>query len=189
MIHLVRHGEAAGGTQPRGGADPGLSDLGRRQVQALANRLAFRPVRQVLHGPSRRTSETAGILTENLGAGPVPSDLLLDRTPVPSTERRGDYPAHRWEWFEDVPESERDLDGTKLTAAWHKLWFEHHDEEVVLVTHAFVVAWFVREVLNAPPATWMRIGPIGNATLTSIGPNLAGEPVVETYNAEVILPI
>jgi probable phosphoglycerate mutase len=35
----------------------------------------------------------------------------------------------------------------------------------------------------------MRIGPIGNATLTSIGPNLAGEPVVETFNAEVILPI
>ena len=185
MIHLVRHGEAAGGDT----VDPGLSDLGRRQVQALANRLAFRPVRQVLHGPSRRTSETACILTENLGAGPVPSDLLADRTPVPSPERRGDYPTHRWEWFEDVPEAERDLDGADLTAAWHKLWFEHHDEEIVLVTHAFVVAWFVREVLNAPPATWMRIGPIGNATLTSIGPNLAGEPVVETFNAEVILPI
>lgn len=185
MIHLVRHGEAAGGDT----ADPGLSDLGRRQVQALANRLAFRPVRQVLHGPSRRTSETAAILTENLGAGAAASGLLLDRTPVPSAQRRGDYPTHRWEWFEDVPEAERDLDGTDLTDAWHKLWFEHHDEEVVLVTHAFVVAWFVREVLNAPPATWMRIGPIGNATLTSIGPNLAGEPVVEAFNAEVILPI
>ena len=185
MIHLVRHGQAAGGDT----VDPGLSDLGRRQVQALATRLAFRPVRQVLHGPSRRTSETARILTENLGAGPVPSELLADRTPVPSAERRGDYPTHRWEWFDDVPEAERDLDGTELTAAWHKLWFEHHDEEIVLVTHAFVVAWFVRDVLNAPPATWMRIGPIGNATLTSIGPNLAGEPVVETFNAEVILPI
>ncbi|MER6941573.1 histidine phosphatase family protein, partial [Nocardioides sp. NPDC000441] len=43
MIHLVRHGEAAGGDT----VDPGLSDFGRRQVQALANRLAFRPVRQV----------------------------------------------------------------------------------------------------------------------------------------------
>ena len=185
MIHLIRHGEAAGEDL----ADPGLSDLGRRQVRALANRLAFRPVRRVLHGPSRRASETAGILTEDLGAGATVSDLLADRTPVPSVERRGDYPTHRWEWFEDVPEAERDLDGAELTAAWHKLWFEHHDEEVVLVTHAFVVAWFVREVLNAPPATWMRIGPIGNATLTSIGPNLAGEPVVETFNAEVVLPI
>ncbi|MEU6135192.1 histidine phosphatase family protein [Nocardioides sp. NPDC047086] len=185
MIHLVRHGEAAGEDT----SDPGLSDLGRRQVQALANRLAFRPVRQVLHGPSRRTTETACLLTENLGAGPVPSDLLADRTPVPSAERLGDYPTHRWEWFEDVPEAEQDPDGAALTAAWHKLWFEHHDEEIVLVTHAFVVAWFVREVLNAPPATWMRIGPIDNATLTSIGPNLAGEPVVEAFNAKVVLPI
>ncbi|MFI5623450.1 histidine phosphatase family protein [Nocardioides sp. NPDC051685] len=189
MIHLVRHGEAAGERMDLAGADPGLSELGRRQVQALANRLAFRPVRQVLHGPSRRTTETASILTENLGAGATVSDLLADRTPVPSSERSSDYPTHRWEWFHDVPEAERDLDGTDLTAAWHKLWFEHHDEEVVLVTHAFVVAWFVREVLNAPPATWMRIGPIGNATLTSIGPNIAGEPVVETFNAEVVLPI
>ncbi|NGN94516.1 histidine phosphatase family protein [Nocardioides sp. KC13] len=185
MIHLVRHGEAAG----EDAADPGLSEHGRNQVQALANRLAFRPVRQVLHGPSRRTSETAHILTENLGAGAAVSDLLADRTPVPSPERRGDYPTHRWEWFEDVPEAEQDINGAELTDAWHKLWFDHHDQEIVLVTHAVVIAWFVRQVLNAPPATWMRIGPIGNATLTSIGPNIAGEPVVETFNAEVVLPI
>ena len=185
MIHLVRHGEAAGEDT----ADRGLSDLGRRQVQALANRLSFRPVRQVLHGPSRRATETAQLLTEILGAGGVVSDALADRTAVPSVERRGDYPTHRWEWLKAVPEAERDFDGAELTAAWHKLWFEHHDDEIVLVTHAFVAAWFVREVLNAPPATWMRIGPFNNATLTSIGPNIAGEPVVETFNAEVILPI
>lgn len=185
MIHLVRHGEAAGHEE----ADPGLSEHGRRQVHALANRLAFRPVSRVLHGPSRRTSETAVILTEVLGAGSEATDLLADRTPVPSPERRGDYPTHRWEWFEGVPDAERDPDGTMLTDTWHKLWFEHHDAEIVLVTHAFVAAWFVRQVLNAPPATWMRIGPVGNATLTSIGPNLAGEPVVETFNAEVILPL
>ncbi|TQL68823.1 putative phosphoglycerate mutase [Nocardioides albertanoniae] len=185
MIHLVRHGEAAGAE----GADPGLSDLGRRQVTALANRLSFRPVRQILHGPSRRTTQTAQVITEVLGAGAQRCDALADRTPVPSFERRGDYPTHRWGWLEEVPEAERDIDGAELTAAWHKLWFDHHDDEVVLVTHAFVAAWFVREVLGAPPATWMRIGPFDNATLTTIGPNLAGEPVVETFNAEVILPV
>lgn len=185
MIHLVRHGEAAG----HEAVDPGLSELGRRQVTALAHRLSFRPVRQVLHGPSRRTTQTAQLITEVIGAGSRPCDALADRTPVPSVERRGDYPTHRWEWFEQVPAAERDVDGVGLTDTWHQLWSAHHDDEIVLVTHAFVAAWFVRQVLNAPPATWMRIGPIGNATLTSIGPNRAGEPVVETFNAEVVLPI
>lgn len=56
-IHLVRHGEAAAGWD--GDLDPGLSDLGRRQAQAVARTIGDGPPMPILSSPLRRTRETA----------------------------------------------------------------------------------------------------------------------------------
>src|SRR5699024_8263575 len=45
----------------------------------------------------------------------------------------------------------------------------------LLVTHAFQVAWLVREALGAPPASWMSLGQIENTALTTIVHSF-GEP-------------
>jgi serine/threonine-protein phosphatase PGAM5 len=37
----------------------------------------------------------------------------------------------------------------------------------LLVTHAFVVAWFVQQVLGAPATAWTSIG-VANAGLTTV---------------------
>ena len=68
-IRLIRHGEAAavwGG----GDDDPGLSDAGRTQALAAADRLALDPPRRLLTSPMRRCLETAAPLAERLGLGP-----------------------------------------------------------------------------------------------------------------------
>ncbi len=53
------------------------------------------------------------------------------------------------------------------------------DRQLVLVSHAFVIAWFVRQILGAPVSAWTAIA-VGNAGLTTIDrrpgrpPQLAG---------------
>ncbi|RYP85811.1 histidine phosphatase family protein [Nocardioides guangzhouensis] len=171
------HADAAGHED----ADPGISDLGRRQVGALAQRLAGRPVTEVWHGPRRRAAETAALIADLLDAALVPSALLDDRTAVPSEGWRDDYPRHGWPWLDAVPPAERDEDGRAMTEAWHELLDATAGREVVLVTHAFVLSWFVTRVLDAGPASWLRM-PVANAALTTIGLDLHGDLTLEAFN-------
>lgn len=177
-LYLVRHGEAAGDELQ----DPGLSDRGRGQVHALVRRLRSRPLTEIWHGPRRRTTETAELVAAGLGVARCePTDLLDDRTPVPSAARRGDYPAHRAPWFATVPLDERDEDGASLSTAWQELSARTKGTETLLVTHAFVAAWFVKEVLDAPAAAWMRLT-VANTGLTIIGWDSDGQARLEAFN-------
>jgi broad specificity phosphatase PhoE len=67
------------------------------------------------------------------------TDLLDDRTAVPSPERVDEDPAHRHDWLAQVPQAERDVDGRRMTSAWERLSTPEPDGAVLLVTHAFVV--------------------------------------------------
>ena len=57
MIYLVRHGEAAAGWGSH--PDPGLSELGQKQAQAVAKSLAKKGARVALTSPMQRCRETA----------------------------------------------------------------------------------------------------------------------------------
>jgi probable phosphoglycerate mutase len=65
-IVLVRHGSAATGM-----ADPPLTEDGRRQALAVADRLGGETVAGLFVTPLRRTAETAAPLAERLGEEPV----------------------------------------------------------------------------------------------------------------------
>jgi probable phosphoglycerate mutase len=47
-----------------------------------------------------------------------------------------------------VPPAERDEGGARLSAAVQTCLAD--DRQLALVTHAFVVAWFVEQILSAP---------------------------------------
>jgi probable phosphoglycerate mutase len=76
-----------------------------------------------------------------------------------------------------VPEDERDEGGAQLSAAVEVCLAD--DRQLVLVTHAFVVAWSVQQILGGPVFAWTLIG-AANAGLTTINrrpgrpPQLAG---------------
>jgi broad specificity phosphatase PhoE len=73
-ILLVRHGQSewnAGGRW-QGWADPPLTDLGREQARAAAG--AVGGVDAVVSSDLQRARETAGILAEAVGVGPVAVD-------------------------------------------------------------------------------------------------------------------
>lgn len=171
-LFLVRHGEAAGEDE-----DPGLSPLGTAQSRLLGERLRDQGVVEVRHGPRRRAAETAAVLGELCGAPVVVDAALEDRTPVPAPGEDGWYPDRMRSWFAAVPLAERDEGGERLSAALRRCLAD--DRQLVLVTHAFVVAWFVRQLLDAPVTAWTSIA-VANAGLTTIDrrpgrpPSLAG---------------
>lgn len=61
ILYCIRHGESVFNSQGRiqGQADPPLSELGRRQSQALGRALARAPIAAVFASPLRRAYETA----------------------------------------------------------------------------------------------------------------------------------
>lgn len=88
MIYLIRHGEAAAswGSHP----DPGLSENGRMQAEAVAQRLMNEPISHAITSPMARCQETGSFFANSSDLNlsivpavteiPTPSDVT-DRVP------------------------------------------------------------------------------------------------------------
>jgi len=161
-LHLVRHGEAS----PVEAADPGLSDDGQRQAHAVATRLARASIDALVHSPTRRARETAEIIGTHLPGVPIePSEHADDRTPMPTD--RSSVPERYWPFLDRVPDAERDRDGRRLDAAVDHLGaVGTSDRRVIVVTHAFVIGWFVRRALDAPTWRWLGLNHLNGAVTT-----------------------
>jgi broad specificity phosphatase PhoE len=90
-IFLIRHGEPAGTWNDS--HDPGLTDLGRQQSRATADRLRLLTPKQLVSSPLRRARETAAPLAEILSMQISIADQVAE-IPSPanmSLENRGDW--------------------------------------------------------------------------------------------------
>ncbi|WP_309065257.1 histidine phosphatase family protein [Microbacterium sp.] len=153
-IYLVRHGEHQDAEH---GVDDGpLSPRGQRQAELIADRLSGLPLEAVWHSPLLRATETAKAIAARLpSVDPEPSALLFDCVPTGMTE---DTPAAYEPFFGSVTEAEIDAGRAQMAdAVGEFLTRRHGDVHEVLITHNFVIAWFVREVLGAPDWRWMTL--------------------------------
>jgi broad specificity phosphatase PhoE len=75
-FYLARHGRSLGEGLFLGQSDPGLSEEGRGQAEALAEGLAGAGIERIVCSTLRRSSETAAILGERLKL-PVEQDPRL----------------------------------------------------------------------------------------------------------------
>jgi serine/threonine-protein phosphatase PGAM5 len=157
VLYVVRHAEQADGD------DPGLTPAGVAQARRLADRLRPAGLVAVHHAPARRATETAWLVGERLGMPIEESERLRDRTPVP--DAADDYPDWFDGWAAGIPADERDPGGRALDTTIR--CFANRPGNRLLVTHAFVVGWFVRHALDAPAAAWLRLAP-GHTGLTLI---------------------
>ena len=149
LLYLVRHAEQAhspAGDEP----DGGISALGEQQAHRLGRRLAGVPFDVVRHSPLRRAVQTAQILASYLPGIPVNcSELLRDRTPIPSASQAGMVPVQYRPFLGNIPAAERDTGAAHLTAAVEQLAIvDAGDRHELLVTHNFVIGWFVRHALE-----------------------------------------
>ena len=159
-MYLVRHGEQSL-------HHDGLSDLGRAQSHALGERVGGIPFGALHHSPLARAAETAAILAGHLPAVPVHAcDFVADRTPMPWP---GDEVPERYaEFLANVPADERDDGARRLQAAVDYLGAaDSEDRYELVVTHNFVIGWFVRHALDAPNWRWLGLNQ-SNAGLTIV---------------------
>lgn len=178
-LYLVRHGEQdLAGSPGDGEPDSGLSPLGREQAAKLGRRLAGTRFGALHHSPLRRAAETAAILAEHLPGLPShPCELAQDLTPIPSA-----YPERYQAFFDGVPAGERDPGATRLRQAVDQLSaIVDEDRSDLVVTHNFVIGWFVRHVLGAPDWRWLGLNQ-ANCGLTIVRWETGRPPALIGFN-------
>ena len=177
-LYLVRHGEQQDAEY--GMPDGKLSPRGTRQAEAIAARLSGVPFTGAWHSPLERAADTARILTKRMPSlESRPSALLMDCVPSGPTP---DMPHAFESFFGSVTREEIEAGEAQMTDAVAE-WLtptqdERHD---LLITHNFVIAWFVRETFGAAAWRWMGINQ-ANCGLTIIRVRSAKPPVLITHN-------
>ncbi|KIF76123.1 phosphoglycerate mutase [Streptomyces sp. 150FB] len=165
-LYLARHGEATDD-------ESGLSANGRRQAALLGERLRHTALSAIHHGPLPRAAQTARLVAEQ-----------LDGVPLNCAEPAGDYlpylPARdelppeiadaTLERLAQFPPEERDPGPGLARAALARFTGPVEGDaprHELVVTHNFLVAWLVRDALDAPKWRWIGLNH-ANAALTVI---------------------
>lgn len=183
-LYLVRHGEHR--DAEHGVSDGPLSPRGVRQSELLAMRLGGVPFTEARHAPSVSATETARILAGRLPAvQPRASALLFDCVPsgpTPSTPKAFDA------FFHSVTAAEIEAGRAQMADAVAEFFSpgpgERHD---LLITHNLVIAWFVRQVFDAPEWRWLGINQ-AHCGLTILRIRSAKPPVLLVHNDLAHLP-
>lgn len=162
-IHLVRHGAAD--------ALGRITDDGRHQSRLIGQRLARLPIDVVWHSPLPRAADSA-----RLCATAMPG-VLVDEAPelvdhVPFVPDRRTL-STSWAGFFDGYGTKEAEAGARTAQALvqrfgHPNLRGQRATHEVAVTHAYPVAWLVREVLGAPPGAWLSLAAVANAALTTL---------------------
>jgi serine/threonine-protein phosphatase PGAM5 len=179
-LYLVRHGEQNPSSDHANG---GLSQLGREQAHRLGRRLDAIPFSAIHHSGLPRAVQTADLVAGHLPQVPRHAcDFVADRTPVPSTRQRGRYPDRWLAWLDGVPDDERDEDAVALqNAIQHFGVTGKEDRQELLITHNFVIGWFVRHVLDAPVWRWIGLDQ-ANCAITIVQWDSDRPPTLVSFN-------
>jgi probable phosphoglycerate mutase len=184
-LYLVRHGEQQDAEY--GLEDGPLSPRGIRQARAIADRLSGIPLTNAWHSPLERAAETASIMTERMpGITSQPSALLMDCIPSGPTP---DMPQAFLPFFGSVTPEEIEAGEAQMADAVAEfLAPARGDRHDLLITHNFVISWFVREVFGAPSWRWLGLNQ-ANCGLTIIRVRSAKPPVLVAHNDLGHLPV
>lgn len=175
FLYLLRHGEAT---------DAGLlSQNGEQQARLTGERLRDVPLSAIHHSPQPRASRTAEILLGYVpGVHLQESDLLDDF--LPSDPDLSQLPAAYASFVSSYSPDERAA-GAKLAAAALDEFAGpaagEADTHELLVTHNFLIGWFVRDALGADDWRWLGLNQ-QNAALTIILYRAELPPALVSFN-------
>jgi serine/threonine-protein phosphatase PGAM5 len=177
-LYLVRHGEQL--DAEHGMPDGPLSPRGRRQAELLGERLGGIPFDNAWHSPLQRAAETAAIIAAKMPAlNPEPSALLFDcipSGPAPETPKIYDP------FFGSVTEAEIEAGSAQMADARAEFLRGHReDRHDLLITHNFVIGWFVRHVLDAPVWRWIGLNQV-NCAITIVQWDSDRPPTLVSFN-------
>ncbi|MFJ9624655.1 histidine phosphatase family protein [Streptomyces sp. NPDC101181] len=181
-LYLARHGSAD--------AFGELTDTGYEQADLLGERLARLPVDVVWHSALPRAADSARHLARHLPQVPVAEAAeLIDHVPyVPGTAEMPRAWAGFFDGFDQAEAASGERTAEALVARFTKAPERGEpDSHEVLVTHAYPIAWLVREALEAPPTRWLGLDS-ANTGLTVIEYGAGLSPTLVMFNDMSHLP-
>ena len=181
-LYIARHGDAD--------AFGRLTDTGREQARLLGKRLAHLPLTAVWHSPLPRAAATARELDLFLGGNPRVGEAaeLIDHVPyVPAPEETPRPWVPFFDGYDAGEAAEGDKIAQSLTARFTVPPDGADDVHEALITHAYPVAWLVRDALAAPPVRWLGLNS-ANTALTVIEYRPGQPPSIVMFNDMSHLP-
>ncbi|MEO6827611.1 MAG: histidine phosphatase family protein [Microbacteriaceae bacterium] len=184
-LYLVRHGEQQ--DAEHGMPDGPLSARGNRQANLIAERLSGISFTGAYYSPLKRAAETAAIMAKRMPAlRPQPSSLLFDCIP---SGPGPDLPRAFESFFGGITEAEVEAGHAQMSDAVAEfLAPARGDRHDLLITHNFVIGWFVRHVFDAPEWRWLGLNQ-AHCGLTIIRVRSAKPPVLVVHNDLGHLPV
>jgi 2,3-bisphosphoglycerate-dependent phosphoglycerate mutase len=165
-VVLIRHGSARHSTPDApldlvdGQSDPGLTELGVRQADAIAHRLADTPAAGVFVTPLRRTRQTAEPLAQRIGRVPVVLPELREvflgdwegqlnhRVARDDSLTQKIFDAERWDVIPNAEPMEEFSDRIRAGME-HLVDAGGPDETVLAIVHGGVIAEACRQVTGS----------------------------------------
>lgn len=144
---LVRHGETEWNRLKRvqGRTDIPLNDTGRRQARATAERLTGEHFDAVVASPLSRAAETAQIIADGLGIGPIELvDDLVERDYGEAEGMTGADIDARWGGRLEARESRTEVID-RVKPALLAIAARHSGQRVLVVSHGGVIGSLVRD--------------------------------------------
>jgi broad specificity phosphatase PhoE len=165
MLHLilVRHGETEWNAQRRyqGQSDVPLSDLGKRQAELVAERLAGQRIDAVYASDLERAWETARMIVEKSGLEVTSEPRLRELKfgileGLTFDEAQAQYPEMIAAWLEDFhrpPEGGETIDlfNARVVSLLEELKQKHDEQVVLLVAHGGPLSEILRVALELSP--------------------------------------
>jgi serine/threonine-protein phosphatase PGAM5 len=148
-LYLVRHGEADD--------DDALTRAGRQQASAAGERLRYVRFSAIRHSPMQRAEETADLIAGFLPGVPVGASGLLGDYLPPVSGQPELPPPYAALLSSYTPEDRSE--GEELASAAIQRYGRPagQDDSELIVTHNFLIGWFVRHALDAPDWRWMGL--------------------------------
>jgi len=183
MLYVVRHGQTAANAagQLLGRADVPLTDIGRRQAEALGAEL--RPVDRVISSPLQRARDTAATFGRPVEIDDRWTELdygIYDERPL------AEVPSEMWQkWRGDAeyapPEGESLASvGRRVRAACADVATSAVEADVVVVSHVSPIKAAVAWALDVGDAvTWRMF--VAVASITRVAITERG-PVLRSFN-------
>ena len=177
VFHLLRHGERLQ-SRVLVGRMPGvgLSERGRAEIAAVAERLASDKIAAVYASPLQRTRESAEILGARLGLGVAFRDDLIELdfgewTGATFDAIRADPRWQAWRTHRSLAripggESMRQVQ-RRIVEALMEIGDQHRDETVAVVSHGDVIRSALLFALGMPLDHYNRLE-VGQASVSTI---------------------
>ena len=183
FLYLVRHGEAAEGG--------GLSETGEEQARHTGERLRNLPVTRIHHGPLPRAAQTARLIAGWLPGVPLAESAVAGDY-IPADLDPAGLPSSYAQLVSSYTVTERAA-GAALAQAAIEQFAGAPGEELaddvheLIITHNFLIGWFIRHALHAPDWRWIGLNQ-QNCALTVILYRPGLPPSLVSFNDTGHLP-